>query len=117
MKPPLSLLAFGLVTLALCSSCTREMSVRDVSRDETLLLHKRGRQGHIHTLSIAAEGSVSGRGEVQLLLDGKPYRRETVQGPVRFDWQGDWYSDQAEVRYFAGTVSSGTLSFRYDFKD
>lgn len=110
-------LALGCIALAGCSSCTREISVRDVSRDETLILQKRTSQEYIHGISIVADGAVHGDGEVLLIMNGEIYKREPAHGPVRFEWRGDWYSDQAEIRYVAGTVSSGTLSFRYDFKD
>jgi hypothetical protein len=107
----------GLTAVALCCSCTREINIPDVSRNDVLHLQKRASQEHIHGISIAAEGSVLGRGEVQLLRDGEIYQRKTVEGPVRFEWRCDWYSDQAEIRYVAGTVTSGTLTLRYDFKD
>lgn len=117
MKRRLSALAIGFLGIALCSSCTREINVRDVSHDETLTIKKRASQEYIHGISIAANGSVLGRGEVQLILAGEIYKRETVQGAVRFEWRGDWYSDQAEIRYVAGTITKGALTLRYDFKD
>ncbi len=107
--------AIGIVCL---SGCARHaVSVKDVTKNETIILKKQSGQGGIVGISIAVSGSIAGKGELQLILNGAVYKKETVSGAVSFEWGRDWYADQAEVRYLAGTASSGSLTLKYEFRD
>jgi len=108
-----------IVMLALvCGGCARrEVSVHDITRSETIILKKKSGQGSIHGIAIAGRGSIVGKAEVELILNGATYKKENISGGVSFEWDGDWYADQAEVRYLAGTASSGTLTLQYEFHD
>jgi len=112
------LVALGTIAVICLSGCTRhEASVKDVTKNETIILKKQSGQGGIVGISIAVSGSIAGKGELQLILNGEVYKKETVSGAVSFEWGGDWYADQAEVRYLAGTASGGSLTLKYDFRD
>lgn len=100
-----------------CAGCAREVSVKDVTKSETIILRKKPSQESIVGFSIVGRGSVVGTAEVQLILNGATYKKEAISGAVSFKWGGDWYADQAEVRYIAGTASSGTLTLQYEFND
>jgi hypothetical protein len=111
-------LVLGIAGLALigCRLSQREVSVQDVTKSETLVLKKKPSQGSITGVHIAGRGSIVGKAEVQLILNGAVYKREEISGPVRFEWSGDWYADVAEVRYISGTASRGTLTLKYEFR-
>ena len=112
------LVALGTIAVICLSGCARhEVSVKDVTKNETLILKKQSDQGGIVGISIAVSGSIAGKGELQLILNGSVYKKETVSGVVSFEWGGDWYADQAEVRYLAGTASGGSLTLKYEFRD
>lgn len=112
------LVCLGTIGIVCLSGCTRhEVSVKDVTKNETIILKKQSSQGGIVGISIAVSGSIAGKGELQLILNGAVYKKEAVSGAVSFEWSGDWYADQAEVRYLAGTVSGGSLGLKYDFRD
>ena len=99
-----------------CGPIFREVSVKDVSKSETIVLKKNPSQGSVSSIQITGIGSVVGNAEVQLILNGAVYKRESVSGSVKFEWSGDWYSDDAEVRYIPGTATSGALTLRYQFR-
>lgn len=108
----------GMIGIVCLSGCARhEVSVKDVTKNETIILKKQSGQGGIVGISIAVKGSIAGKGELQLILNGAVYKKEMVSGAVSFEWGGDWYADQAEVRYLAGTASGGSLKLEYEFRD
>ena len=89
----------------------------DVTKPETIVLKKKPGQGDIHYLTITASGEVKGTAEISLIENGKAYRKETLSGPVRFEWKNDWYSDSAEIRYEPKSVTGGKVRLDYKFKD
>jgi hypothetical protein len=116
MKTFLPLLALNVLLLAGCGPSVREVSVKDVSKNETIILKKNLSQGSVSSVQITGIGSVVGKAEVQLILDGVVYKSEGVTDSVKFELGGDWYSDAAEVRYVSGTVTSGSLTLKYQFR-
>lgn len=115
MKKILPLLAVVLVFVG-CSFSQREVSVKDVTKSETIILKKKPGQGSISSIHVVGRSSINGKAEVQLILNGAVYKRAEVSGDSRFEWSGDWYADEAEVRYIPGSASSGTLTLKYDLK-
>jgi len=117
-KMNLLVVSLGTIGIVCLSGCARhEDSVKDVTKNETIILKKHSDQGGVAGISIAVSGLIFGKGELQLLLNGAVYKKETVSGAVSFEWGGDWYADQAEVRYLAGTASDGSLTLKYEFRD
>ena len=111
---PLALLiATGL--LAGCSVGSRKHEVADVTKTEVIVLAKKLGQGPVHSLSVVGLGKIDGNAEISLILHGGPYKTEKMSGKVTFRWGGDWYSDQAEIKYTPGTVTGGTLRLKYKF--
>jgi hypothetical protein len=109
-----------LVLTALVSGCgaeTRTVEVTDVTKSETIALKKDPGQGAIHSLTVKGKGRIDGNAEIVLILNGGPYRTERLSGRVDFRWGGDWYSDQAEIRYRPTSPTGGSLSLEYKFND
>jgi hypothetical protein len=100
-----------------CSLWDREMSVKDVTKAETIILKKKPSQGTIHAISITGSGTISGEGEAQLILNGAVYKKKEISGRFSFEFRGDWYSDEAEFRYIPKKVSDGNLTLKYAFRD
>jgi hypothetical protein len=71
---------------------------------------------NIYAIHIRCSGKIDGQAEISLILNGKPYKTEQLNGKVSFSWSGDWYSDSAEIQYKPIKVSSGVLNFSYAFK-
>lgn len=117
MKRLIVFCLFGLVVLGV-SACSRKQTARisDVTRAETSVLKKKATQGTVHGLSIVGAGAIVGTAEVQWILDAKVYRKETISGPVRFEFAGDWYYDAVEIRYIPRDVSSGEITLTSEFK-
>jgi hypothetical protein len=116
MKILLSVLTVAALAFVGCSSSTREVSVKDVTKSETIILKKRPTEGSISGLQVIGGGSIDGKAEVHLILNGAVYKKEEISGRVSFEWNGDWYADQAEVRYVPGTATSGTVTLKYQFR-
>jgi len=109
-----------LALAALLSGCgigSRTHDVVDVTKSETIVLKKNPRQGLIHSLSVSGHGKISGKAEIVLILNAGPYKTKQLFGSVDFRWGGDWYSDQAEIRYTPISVTGGSLKLRYTFND
>lgn len=100
-----------------CGSSNRIYEVIDVTKNETINLKKAPNKGNIHKLSISGSGNIDGKVEISLILNGKPYKSETISGSFDFKWNGDWYSDEAKVQYSPHAVSKGTIIIRYKFQD
>jgi hypothetical protein len=104
-----------LLLAAACASYDQSARIADVRKAETIILENTGRSGNVHAIGIRGSGEIRGEATVTLMLNGKPYKTETLSGPVRFKWGGDWYSNTAEIRYEPGEVSSGELVIEYRF--
>ena len=100
-----------------CAGCgTREIRVKDVTKNETIVLQNRPGASAPFGLRITGQGTIAGNAEVQLILNGAVRKKAALSGPVRFVWDDDWYSQEAEVRYRGGTATSGEVTLRYDFR-
>lgn len=69
----------------------------------------------VFSLEIKGAGSIDGTAQIELMLNGKPYKSQNLEGRVSFTWAGDWYSPTAELRYRPATVRGGELQLRYSF--
>ena len=107
--------ALLIVTLVGCGFAYRELSVKDVTKSETIILKKKPSQGSIGFVEIVGRGSISGKAEVQWILDGAVHRREEVSGSISLKWGEDWFADQVEIRYVPGSASNGRITFKYEF--
>jgi len=100
-----------------CGMVMRSQDISNVTKSETVILKKLPTQGSIHSLTINGVGRISGDAEVVLILNGVPYKKELLSGDVAFRWDGDWYADQAEIRYTVKSVAGGNLQLNYTFHD
>jgi hypothetical protein len=100
-----------------CGSDVRSHDQADVTKPATIILKKNAEQGAVHSLSVVGSGELDGNAEITLILNGEPYKTETLSGKVDFRWRGDWYSDQAEIRYTPASVTGGSLKLKYEFND
>ena len=100
-----------------CDSGVRTYDISDITKSETITLVKNQGQGAIYSLSIKGEGRIQGNAEIILILNGAPYKTKRLSGPVDFQWEGDWYSDQAEIRYIPISPINGSLRIKYKFND
>ena len=102
--------------LAGCGQRNQGYKITDVTKPETIILKKLKSQDRIHYLTIVGTGNIEGAGEITLMLNGKPYKTESLSGAVQFNWAGDWYSDSAKIEYKPTSVKSGKLNLQYHFK-
>jgi hypothetical protein len=93
------------------------VQIKDATKSETIVLRKWGHQRAIYAMEVNISGRIKGRARVQLILHSDPYKEEQLSGKVHVIWGGDWYSDEAEIRYQPEDVDSGELKIRYRFID
>jgi hypothetical protein len=105
------------ISLLGCGKPSQSAHVSDPTRPETILLTKQAGQDAIHNIDIRTRGSIVRSARIQLILNGGIYKEEVVNGKFNFTWGGDWYADDAEVRYIPDGVTSGSVSFNYTFHD
>ncbi len=101
--------------LAGCGNGSKSDELPDVTKPDTVTLMKNPGQGPIHSLTVTGLGEIDGDAVIILMLNGGPYKTEPLSGTVDFKWSGDWYSDQAEIRYTPTSVKGGKLRLRYRF--
>ena len=111
-----ALLCLGIV-LTGCGCSKRTVEIKDVAKPEVLVLRKKPSQGPIHRLEMNASVDLDGEARIQLIEDGAVYKEELIKGRSTFQWAGDWYADQVEVRFLPISASKGSVVFTYDFKD
>jgi hypothetical protein len=112
----------GLALLVFLGGCgggdpKQVYQVADVTKAQTISLHKKTGQGHIHSYTVVGTGRIEGEATLSLMLNGKPYRTEHLSGDVQFKWGGDWYSDAALIAYKPTSARSGSLKVEYTFLD
>lgn len=73
-------------------------------------------QKRIVSIHIRGTGAVVGTAQIELMLNGLPYRTEKLAGPISFDWRGDWYSPTAEIRYRPIDAKDGKIALQYRFE-
>lgn len=103
------------VLLAACSASS-VANVPTVTEPAVITLKANPGSGSVVSLQIEGDGSIDGFALIELMLNGKPYRTERLQGSVAFTWGGDWYAPTAEVRYRPENVQGGRLQLRYRFQ-
>ena len=111
--PILIVLAF----LMGCSGNDQIYNIADVTKPETIKLKKASSQGNIYSLTVVGKGHLDGTAEIALILNGKPYKTESLSRDIDFKWSGDWYSDSAKIEYNPSSVKRGNLSLQYKFED
>jgi hypothetical protein len=72
-------------------------------------------KSEVTSLEIRGVGSIKGTAEIELILDGKTYRKERLKGRVASVWSGDRYSPTAEIHYRPVAVGGGELKLHYHF--
>ena len=114
MKRLITVIALAILATG-CGAKTR--TIADVCKGETIILEKQVGQGPIHGITISGSGRLKGEAEISLILNGGPYKTEHLSGAVDFRWGGDWYSDQAEIKYTPISSTGGKLKLKYQFND
>lgn len=102
---------------AACSPSFQTASVANLSEATVIRLAAApDPQKHVVSLLIRGTGSIDGSAQIELMLNGKPYRTEQLRGGVSFTWGGDWYSPVAEIHYRPIKVQGGKLDLQYRFE-
>ena len=113
-------LVFGLAIATLLSSCApgdRTHIINDLTQSQTITLTKKDNQENIYAWTLKGSGEIEGEAEISVILDKEPYLTEELSGIIDFEWQGDWYSDDATIVYEPISVTSGEISLDYRFYD
>ena len=99
-----------------CSKYDGKIIIADVTKSTQVTLRAAKPSGTVVGISIRGRGRLDGTGQIVLILNGRPYRTEELDGNIRFDWTGDWYSPLAEVRYEPRDANGGQIELRYRFR-
>jgi hypothetical protein len=115
MRTPTTVVAFAVLLGTAACAPSQSMDVANLSEPAVLTLVAPDRSKPVFSLEVKGTGSIDGAAHIELMLNGKPYRSERLEGRVSFTWTGDWYSPSAELRYRPTKVQSGDLQLRYRF--
>jgi len=108
-------MVFLLLPLAACVDYDRAIKVSDVRKEEVVTVKSNQSSGHVYGINIRGTGNIDGEASISLILNGEPYKTEILKGEVSFEWDGDWYSDTAEIVYKPKLINSGELVIEYNF--
>lgn len=106
-----------LLIIASCAKYDQQLEVTTLNSPQVLLLHKKPNQKYINSMVIHCYGKLDGEAKLILMLNGAPYKTESMKGKVDFTWRGDWYSDTMELRYQPSNVTGGQFVIDYAFSD
>jgi hypothetical protein len=67
-------------------------------------------------IEIDGYGNSEGSSAIHLILNSEEYKSKFLDGKFKFSWSGDWYSDEAIVRYVANSASTTNLTLDYRMK-
>ncbi len=107
-------IVFSLLVTA-CANYDDSVQVADVHKEQTIILKNTHKPGYVYSIHISGSGNLDGEASISLILNGEPYKTQALKDVVDFEWSGDWYADQAEIRYKPVNINSGTLVIRYRF--
>jgi len=93
--------------------CSKEVQINSVASSETIVL--KSKEKNPTRIWLAFQGRIEGEAQVTLMLNGKPYRSEDLNGDIDFVWENDWYYNEAIIEYKHGNTKSGHLTIKYDF--
>lgn len=111
------LVVITLVFLAGCGTSKQTYTIPDITKHSIITLKKLPSQGNIHSITVTGKGHIDGNAKIVLILNGKPYKTETLSGDIDFKWCGDWYSDSATIEYKPSSIKRGYLNLEYNFDD
>lgn len=117
---PLTSRIFPFAVVVLLTGCTEydgKVSLDNLTQLTRVTLRAPNPNSAIVGITIAARGRINGMGRVFLILNGKPYQSEELEGRIHFRWGGDWYSPAAVVQYEPLDASGGQIDLRYDFRE
>lgn len=87
------------------------------SPTQSVVIHKRPGQGDVHHLRVWISGDMDGDGTVSLVAAGRSVRTGEIAGVVDLEWQQDWYSDSAELRFVLEEGQGGSIRVTHEFRD
>ena len=109
------ILTLFVIFLASCSKYDQNVIIDNVSESQAIKLTN-NKKGNVHSINIRFSGHIQGNAQVQLMLNGNPYKTENIKGKVHLKWGGDWYSDNAIIKYTATNVTNGKILIEYKFE-
>ncbi len=112
-----TLVFLTLIFLVGCVPGKQTYTITDITKQSTITLRKLRSQGDIHSMTLTGKGHIDGNAKIVLILNGKPYKTESLSGDIDFKWRGDWYSDSAQIVYKPSSVRRGYLVLQYKFED
>jgi hypothetical protein len=117
LRPIIIVLALVIVVAAAVTWWVQPVAVtiEDASKPIELTLVSGHNANKVVALHVEGRGKVDGEAEISLMLDGRAYRTEHLNGPVHLTWRVDWYQPGAVVSYAPLTAKSGTITLRYHF--
>ena len=98
-----------------CSQGFRSHSIGDPTQDEVITLTKMPEQDGIYSWTLKGSGEIEGEATISVMLNEEPYLTEELSGKVDFQWNGDWYGDEAELVYTSVSATGGNLDLKYRF--
>ena len=106
-----------MVFLVGCVTGKQMYTIPDITKQSTIILRKLPSQSNIYRITIIGKGYIEGNAKIVLILNGKPYKTESLSGNIDFKWDGDWYSDSVTIEYKPSLVKGGSLKLYYNFND
>ncbi len=103
------------LAITACVKYNQSLTFTNVQKKQIIELKTKTKDELVHGISIKVTGHIEGEAKIILMSGGKPYRTEAITGKVKVRWDGDWYSDTAEIHYEPTNVKSGELLFEYFF--
>ena len=100
-----------------CGSDFRTHTIDDLTQNQTITLTKQPNQENIYGWTLEGSGQIEGEATISVMLDEEPYLTEELSGTIDFQWQGDWYADDAEIVYTPTSVTGGEIQLKYRFHD
>jgi hypothetical protein len=100
-----------------CTVLDQEINVKDITKQDTLIIKKHSDQDNVHGIKIKISGTIDGESRISLLLNKKDYKTKKLTGNFSFTWGGDWYSDSAKIIYQPISAKNGDVIIQYYFKD
>jgi hypothetical protein len=101
---------------AACTLIDQQTYVKDITKQETIIIKKYRGQGGVHGIKIKISGTIEGESRISLILNEKEYKTNQLKGDFSFTWGGDWYSDSAKIIYQPISAKNGDVLIQYNFK-
>jgi hypothetical protein len=104
------------IAAALYIFVPRTLVIDDISRAQTYRIASGAEDQDIYSIEVSGSGEFQGTVKLELIAPaGNVIEQVTLENDGDFEWKGDWYASEAQIRVTPGSAQAGEIRLHYRF--